>query len=105
MGPPAIWHYVDTIYSTSASLSRLSRTSPHLISARKAAFLAHLQAVLTRTCYQMLLRHTAAPAPPAGPPPPPPHAAADDDPDADPASSCPTTPDPDQAPDPSPATT
>ena len=93
MGPPAIWHYIDTIYATSASLAHGSRTSRHQVAARKADFLALIQAVLTRTCFAMLTAHTAehasasaAPADAARQPPPP---AADS-----PAASRATTPEP-----------
>ena len=99
MGPPGIWHYVDTIYATSASLAADSRTTRHLVAARKADFLALLQAVLTRSSFAMLTNHTAehAAAPPAPPaatarPPPPPPAN-----NHSPASSRATTPEPDAA--------
>ena len=45
MGPASVWHYVDTIYATSATLASQSRTSRHLVASRKADFLATLQAV------------------------------------------------------------
>ena len=47
MGPKSIWHYVDTIYATSASLARASKAERHVVASRKADFLAALQAVLT----------------------------------------------------------
>ena len=59
MGPSSVWHYIDTIYATSSTLASQSRTSRHIVATRKADFLASLQAVLTRTCYAMLHRHTS----------------------------------------------
>ena len=93
MAPPGIWHYVDTIYATSASLARDARTSRHLVASRKADFLALIQAVLVRSCFTMLTTHTAehaaASAAPADAPrqPPPPAAGS-------PTASRATTPEP-----------
>ena len=50
MGPAPIWHYIDTIYATSAALARQSQACHHAVAARKAAFLACLQAALVRSC-------------------------------------------------------
>ena len=93
-GPAPIWHYIDTIYASSAALARQALTSRHAVAVRKAAFLASLQAVLTRSCFAMLTTHTsphaARPAAATGadvPPPPPPS----------PPLSRATTPDPDAA--------
>ena len=77
MGPAGVWYLVDSIYASSASLARLNRTSLHSVARRKAAFLATLQATLTRTCYRMLTTHTAHPptatSAATAPPPPPVH--------------------------------
>jgi hypothetical protein len=59
MGPKSIWHYVDTIYATSASLARASKAERHVVASRKADFLAALQAILTRSCFHMMTTHTA----------------------------------------------
>ena len=93
MGPASIWHYVDTIYASSAALARQSELCHHAVAARKAAFLACFQATLVRSCFLMLTQHTSdrSDATPAGPPLPP--AAATTDP-ASPPSSRPTTPEP-----------
>ena len=97
MGPASLWHYIDTIYSSSASLARLSATSPYVVARRKADFLACFQAILVRTCFAMLQRHTSQPDPadqPAAAAQPPPAAP---NPPSPPASSRATTPDPDEA--------
>jgi len=70
MGPHSIWHWIDSIFASSASLARLSESSTHAIARRKAAFLACLQATLTRSCYDMLITHTSPPPTAAAPPPP-----------------------------------
>ena len=65
MGPASVWHYIDTIYSTSTALANQSRTARHAVAQRKAEFLATLQAILIRSCHTMLLQHTAERAAPA----------------------------------------
>ena len=91
IGPSDVWHYIDTIYASSAALARLSQTTRHAVATRKADFLATLQATLVRSCFLMLSTHTAdrpdtsPPNPPRAPAPAP---AADAD------SSRPTTPEP-----------
>ena len=96
MGPSSIWHYIDTIYASSAALARLSDSTHHAVAVRKADFLACLQATLVRTCFAMLTRHTAdrstnTTAPAAHLPTP------TGDPATQPDSSRPTTPEPDDA--------
>jgi hypothetical protein len=100
IGPASIWYYIDSIYASSAALARLSQTSFHAVSARKAAFLACLQATLVRSCFEMLTTHTSAPpAASSAPLPSAPDAPAATTASASnlpsPASSRATTPDPD----------
>ena len=58
MGPASAWYLVDSIYASSAALSRLAETSFHAVAARKAAFLACLHATLIRSYFTMLTTHT-----------------------------------------------
>ena len=103
MGPHAIWYFIDTIYASSSSLARLSRSSHHAVAIRKAAFLACFHASLIRSCYDMLITHTrpvpsSSTDPPTAHPPSPTAAPNAPDPDHDPASpasSRPTTPETD----------
>ena len=69
MGPASVWHYIDSTYATSAALAHLRQTSIHAIAARKADFLATLQATLTRANFRMLMEHTGAKRAAAAPPP------------------------------------
>ena len=92
IGPAPVWYYVDTIYSSSSALYRLSRSTHHTVSRRKAAFLACFQAILTRSCFLMLTRHTTpsttpVPRPPSSSAAPPAAAPPTDDADDPPSSS------------------
>ena len=89
MGPTPVWHYIDTIYASSAALARRSRACHHAVAARKAAFLACLHATLVRSCFAMLTHHTAERASAD-------RAAADAAPTPPPDASRPTTPEPDE---------
>ena len=60
IGPPSVLHLIDTIYSSSTALSRLSLTDLHAAARRKASFFASLQAALTRSNYAMLIDHKDA---------------------------------------------
>ena len=59
IGPPSVLHLIDTIYSSSSTLSRLSLADHHAVTRRKASFFACLQVALTRQTYRMLTDHTA----------------------------------------------
>jgi hypothetical protein len=61
MGPTSIWHYIDTIYATSASLARASKAERHVVASRKADFIAALHVILTRSCPPISVGHSRAP--------------------------------------------